>query len=125
MEQPKKDTDQAVLYQRIRRRLTLFHLILIPSLLGILLVSGWTFAMRQNTIAFAGALESGIVAVYFLLFSLYFLIFDLPLSFYSGFVLEHRFGLSNQSFGQWLLDTLKKTLLSFALSLALLEVLFI
>ncbi len=124
MEQPKNNSDQAVLYQRIRRRLTLFHLILTPSLLGILLVSGWTFALRQNAVAFAGSCEGGIVGVYFLLFSLYFLIFDLPLSFYSGFVLEHRFGLSNQNFGQWLLDALKKALLSLALSLVLLEVLY-
>ncbi len=112
-------------YQRIRRKLTLFHLILTPSLLGILIASGWTFGMRQNAVALAGASDWGVVAVYFVLFSLFFLIFDLPLSFYSGFTLEHRFGLSNQSFGQWLWDLGKKTLLSFVLSLVLLECLYL
>ncbi len=125
MEQQAKKTEQAVLYQRIRRKLTLFHLILTPSLLGILIASGWTFGMRQNAIALAGGSDWGVVAVYFVLFSLFFLIFDLPFSFYSGFTLEHQFGLSNQNFGQWFWDLGKKTLLSFALSLVLLECLYL
>ncbi len=112
-------------YQIIRRRLSLFQLALTPSLLGILIASGWTFGMRQNAIGLSGASEWGVVAVYFVLFSLFFLIFDLPLAFYSGFMLEHRFGLSNQNFGQWLLDLGKKTLLAFTLSLALLECLYL
>ncbi len=121
---PSDKVQQARAYQAIRRRLSLFQLFLTPALLGILLLSGWTFGMRLNAIAITGGNDWAVVAVYFLLFSLYFLIFDLPLSFYSGFVLEHHFGLSNQSFGQWLLDLGKKTLLSFALSLALLEGLY-
>ncbi|MFA7255758.1 MAG: M48 family metallopeptidase [Candidatus Omnitrophota bacterium] len=116
---------QAVAYQVIKRRLTLFHLLLTPALLGILIASGWTFGMRQNAIALAGGSDGGVVGIYFLLFSLFFLIFDLPLSFYSEFVLEHQFGLSNQNFRQWLLDLGKKTLLSFVLSLALLECLYL
>ncbi len=124
METQTDKSKQASAYQTIRRRLTLFHLILTPALLGILIVSGWTFGMRQNAIAFAGISEWGVVAVYVVLFSLFFLIFDLPLAFYSGFTLEHQFGLSNQSFGQWLLDLGKKTLLSFVLSLVLLECLY-
>ena len=111
-------------YQIIRRRLSLFQLVLTPALLGILIASGWMFGMRQNAVGLTGANDAGVVAVYFSLFSLFFLIFDLPLAFYSGFVLEHQFGLSNQSFGQWLLDLGKKTLLSFTLSLALLECLY-
>ena len=118
-------SNQASAYQAIRRRLALFHLFLTPALLAILITSGWTFGMRQNAIALVGVGEWGVVAVYFVLFSLFFLIFDLPLSFYSGFVLEHQFGLSNQNFGQWLVDLGKKTLLSFALSLLLLECLYL
>ncbi|MFA5168192.1 MAG: M48 family metallopeptidase [Candidatus Omnitrophota bacterium] len=116
--------DKAKEYQGIKRKLALFHLILTPSLLGILIASGWTFGMRQNAAALAGVSDWGVVAGYFVLFSLFFLIFDLPLAFYSEFALEHQFGLSNQSFGQWLRDLGKKTLLSFALSLGLLECLY-
>lgn len=116
---------RAALYQRIKRRLTLFHLALTPTLLAILLISGWTFSMRQSAVALAGSNEWAVVAAYFTLFSLFFLIFDLPLGFFSGFMVEHRFGLSNQNFGQWLWDAAKKSLLSFGLSLALLECLYL
>ena len=64
--------DEAREYQIIRRRLSIFHLILTPSLLGILIASGWTFGMRQNAVAFGGGNEVWIVAVYFVLFSLFF-----------------------------------------------------
>lgn len=116
--------DKAREYQVIRRRFSIFHLFLTPALLGILLLSGWTFGMRLNAIAITGGNDWGVVAIYFVLFSLFFLIFDLPLSFYSEFALEHQFGLSNQNFSQWLLELGKKTLLSFALSLTLLEALY-
>lgn len=125
METQTNKVKQATEYQEIKRRLSLFHLILTPALLGILIASGWTFGMRRSAIALVGAGDWGVVAVYFVLFSLYFLIFDLPLSFYSGFILEHKFGLSNQSFVQWLVDLAKKTVLSFALSLVLLECLYV
>ena len=125
MEPQTDKSKHAAEYQRIRRRLSLFHLLLTPSLLLILIGSGWTFGMRQNALLLGAGSDWGVVAAYFVLFSLFFLIFDLPLSFYSGFTLEHQFGLSNQSFGQWLLDLGKKTLLSFALSLLLLECLYL
>ena len=117
--------DKAREYQGIKRKLTLFQLLLTPALLLILIGSGWTFGMRQNALLLVGGSDGGIVAVYFILFSLFFLIFDLPLSFYSGFTLEHQFGLSNQTFRQWLGDLGKKTLLSFGLSLVLLECLYL
>jgi len=73
---------KAVLYQKIRRRLSLFNLCLTPALLGILIASGWTLMMRQNAIALAGVNDWGVVAVYFVQMSLFFMIFELPLSFY-------------------------------------------
>ncbi len=124
MENGGNRTIQATRYQRIRRRLTLFHLFLTPALLVILLWSGLSFGMRENAWLLTGGNEWGMVAVYFLLFSLYFMIFDLPLAYYSGFALEHEFGLSNQTFKQWAVDFLKKAGLSFALSLVLLELLY-
>ena len=65
-----------------------------------------------------------VASIYFLFFSLFMLVFDLPLSYYSGFVLEHRFGLSNQTLGAWIVDTAKKSVLSFVLSLLLLLALY-
>ncbi|HBO45141.1 MAG TPA: hypothetical protein DD670_14680 [Planctomycetaceae bacterium] len=47
-----------------------------------------------------------------------------PISFYSGHVLEHRFGLSNQTFSAWLWRYVKRNLLALALSLLLFTGLF-
>ncbi|HEY2827255.1 MAG TPA: hypothetical protein VGJ04_06610, partial [Pirellulales bacterium] len=34
---------------------------------------------------------------------------SLPLSFYSGYIVEHQFALSNQSLGRWITNWLKRT----------------
>ncbi len=47
-----------------------------------------------------------------------------PLSLYSGFVLEHRFGLSRQSFSRWLSRYVKRNLLTIVFGLALFEGLY-
>lgn len=45
-----------------------------------------------------------IALIYVALFSIVTTIFDFPLSYYAGFVVPHRFNLSNQNFAQWLGD---------------------
>ncbi len=48
----------------------------------------------------------------------------LPLSFYSGYVTEHRFGLSRQNLASWLSDWFKKMALSLLLLLPIVEVIY-
>ena len=48
----------------------------------------------------------------------------LPLNFYGGFVLEHQFDLSNESFGGWLLDELKSLGLNLVLGVIALDVIY-
>lgn len=118
MDESAHTVEKAKAYQKKKQFLTLFHLVLTPCVLLLavatplsLLFKGWASSFN---------LSPGMtVALYFSLFSLYLLVFDLPFSFYAGFVLEHRFGLSNQNLRSWVVDFLKKTLLSFALSLSL------
>lgn len=43
-----------------------------------------------------------------------------PLSYYSGYHLEHKYGLSNQSFGRWIRESLKGTLVSIPLGVPIL-----
>ncbi|HEY2954084.1 MAG TPA: M48 family metallopeptidase [Candidatus Eisenbacteria bacterium] len=59
------------------------------------------------------------VLVYFALFSVATFVLSFPLSWYQGFALEHQYGLSNQTFGAWLVDEFK----ALGLSLAFLGVL--
>lgn len=105
-------------YQRIRNWL---------SLAGIL----WTLAILLAAVyggltnifySWAGALSGGRyfeLFRYFLIFSVYSTIFSFPLSFFSGFTLEHRYSLSNQRLSGWLLRWGKRQILSFAISVVL------
>lgn len=49
-----------------------------------------------------------VVALYAVLFSVVTFIVDLPLSYYTGFVRQHAYGLSNQTFGKWAGDAAKE-----------------
>ncbi|WP_406696559.1 M48 family metallopeptidase [Singulisphaera sp. Ch08] len=48
------------------------------------------------------------VGIYVLLFSLIVFLLDLPLHFYRGYVRQHAYGLSTQSFQKWLSDSVKE-----------------
>lgn len=54
----------------------------------------------------------------FIIFILYYLL-TLPLNIYGSFALEHKFNLTNQKLGSWLLDQLKVFILSYIFSLLL------
>lgn len=114
---------EAKTYQRIRQRLTFVNLALTPLLLWLVLVTGISVAIRDQASAWTSQPYAAL-AIYFALFSLLMLVFDLPLAFYSGFKLEHRFKLSNQTFTAWVTDLTKKSLLSFVFSLLLIEALY-
>jgi STE24 endopeptidase len=64
------------------------------------------------------------VAVFFLVTGLVAGILEAPLTYYRGFVLSHRYEMSNQSLSQWLVDLAKAGLLGGALALASAEVLY-
>lgn len=48
-----------------------------------------------------------VIGLYFIIFSVINFIIDLPLSYYQGFVRQHAYDLSNQTFGKWFGDSLK------------------
>ncbi len=64
------------------------------------------------------------VAFYYTGFFWLYLIINLPLEFYSGFLLERRYGLSQQGLGEWAKQQLKEIALIFGLSLFMVEVLY-
>ena len=66
-----------------------------------------------------------LVALYIAIFGGVYAIFNLPLGYYSGFVLPHRFGQSNQSFKDWLMDQLKGLAIGAPLGLLMLELLYL
>lgn len=110
-------------YQKIKKRLALTHLFLTPVLLAIWVFSGLSVATQAEVAQWVSNPWSGL-ALFFTLFSLFFFLIDLPVSYYSGFVIEHRFQVSNLSFVGWIKENFKKSILSFVFSLLLLEGLY-
>lgn len=117
-------------YARQRQVLSLVNLGLSALVIGAFLFSGASFWLRDTLIG-TGAWQplAGwrpvLIGVYFLVVYAAALILGLPLSYYSGFVLSHRYGLSTQKVGAWAVDQLKGTALSVVFELAAVEFIYV
>jgi len=125
---------QARRYARQRQALMLVNLGISAAVIAVLLFSGLGFALRDGlTYALGGAagwlLTTGwhpvLVGAYFGVLFLVILVIDLPLSYYGGFVLPQRYGLSTQTLRGWIGDQAKGQALSLVFELAAVEVLYL
>jgi STE24 endopeptidase len=113
--------DKAARYHRLKRQASVISLVWSVGLLGGLVWTGWTVALRDTAAEVAGSLvplywQAGATVLCYVVFlSLLNEIGSFPLSIYSGFFLERRYDLSIQTFGGWLLDQAK----SFGIGLVL------
>jgi len=115
---------QAKEYSRISRRLWL-----VETAFGLFytlawLAFGWAVGLR--------AWLTGMTTNDWLLVPLFVAIFggisaliELPLSYYTGFVLPHRFDQSNQTLKDWIIDQLKGLAISLPIGLLVLELLYL
>ena len=118
---------QAKEYARIRRRLWLVDNIFSAIYALAWLFSGWADALR-NWLTDNWSLFNNpwlLVPAFVFVFGGIYSIISLPLGYYSGFVLPHRFGQSNQTFRDWIIDQLKGLAIGAPLGLILLELLYL
>ncbi|PKM83720.1 MAG: endopeptidase [Firmicutes bacterium HGW-Firmicutes-13] len=101
---------KAAEYERVN--LTLFLARQAVTLVFLMTASVW--AARYFQVAPKVSLITA--AGYIFLFLFIFYILNLPLSFYQGYVVEHRFGFSTQTAGSWFLDYFKSGLISLGVS---------
>jgi STE24 endopeptidase len=99
-------SEQAMRYYRSGNVLWFVEQAWSIGVLGLLLATGFSAALR-NVARRIGRNWFFTIVVYFTLFTVVTTIIDLPLSYYTEFVRQHAYGLSNQTFGKWLGDTLK------------------
>ena len=105
--------DKATRYQRLKRQASVGSLLWGVLLLGGLVGTGWNGTLRDAAEQMAGHAAAAswrpgaTVFCYVLLLSLLNEIAGLPLGFYSGFFLERRYDLSNETVGGWLTDQAK------------------
>lgn len=99
--------DKSTRYHRLKRRSEVAGLLWSAASLFLILVSGLSRSLAGWAEALAPAwLASGIVVAALIAATE---IAGLPLAWYSGHVLEHRYGLARQTVGGWLLDHVKAT----------------
>ena len=96
-------TPQALAYHRSGNLLWIVNNVWGLLLLALLLFSGVSARLRDLAQRI-GKRWFVVVGLYFVLFSALVFVINLPLSYYEGFVRQHAYGLSNQTFGKWARD---------------------
>ena len=98
-------------YNRLKHRVTLIDITVSLVLLGFIAFSGISQFISDWTAAFSA--NSYIRFLLFLMFAgILFALFTLPLDFYSGYILEHRYNLSHQTLLKWIIEKFKSALVN-------------
>ena len=115
---------QARQYARIHRRVWLVDTLLNTAYLLAWLFFGWARALTAWLHTFT-ANEWLLVLGFAVIFGAISGLLELPLGYYSDFVLPHRFGQSNQDFKAWVVDQLKGLAIGAPLGLLVLELVYL
>lgn len=110
-------------YAAVRRRLMLVDLAIGAIYVLLWLLTGLNITVRE-WVAEITPNPWLAVALFGAAFALPYVLISLPLSYYTGFVLPHRYGQSNQALGSWVVDQIKGAAIGGVLSLIMLEVIY-
>lgn len=110
-------------YARIRRRLMVLDLGLGGIYAQAWLVFGWSQALEGMLLEITTN-QWWLVAAFGAIFGGIYFIINLPLSYFSGYTLPHRYGLSNQTVKGWVIDQIKSVVVGGILALLVLEVIY-
>jgi STE24 endopeptidase len=110
-------------YARISRRLMVLDLVISGSYMLAWLLLGWSQALKDWLIQFTT--NDWLLVLFFVIImgGILFII-NLPLSFYEGYLLPHRFELSTQKLSGWITDQVKGILLGGVLGMLVLEIIY-
>lgn len=111
-------SDLAKSYSRQKYTLIIIDTVYSIALLLIFLGSGLSLFLESFVQDF-GLTGYFLIGAYLLIISFLYYLLNLPLNFYSGFTLEHRFNLTKQKLSDWWMDQLKSGVLSYLISLIL------
>jgi STE24 endopeptidase len=115
---------QAKEYSRIRRRLWLVDTAFSGLYAVVWLFPGWSISLRDRLTSITTN-DWMLVALYAAIFGGCYAMLNFPLGYYSGYVLPHRFGQSNQSLKDWVVDQLKGLAIGGPLGLLMLELMYL
>lgn len=115
---------EAKKYHQIKNRLFIVNLLFSCAALLSIILSGFSLWLKLGL----NKLTANIFVLnglYVTAASLILYILGFPLEFYEGFILEHKFNLSNQGWRGWLKDNLKKSVISLGFALITIECLYL
>lgn len=114
---------QAKIYARIKRRLWALSQVVSLAYALLWLVTGWATTLRSWLNGFITS-PWLLVAAFAAIFAGAYTVITLPLSYYAGFVLPHRFDLSTQERKDWVNDQFKNLAISIVFGLLIIEIVY-
>jgi len=112
-------------YDAIHNRLFVLQILMVIALLAAFLFTGVSAALAEGLAARFGDSQWYVTnAVYTALTLFGFAAGMFPLSYYSGYVLEHHYELSKETFGEWVGDFIKSLLIDLVLAVVLFSVIY-
>jgi STE24 endopeptidase len=116
--------EQAKQYSRINRRMWIVETAAGLVYLLFWLVFGWASALRDALEAYTTN-PWLLVPLFAAVFGGIYGLLSLPLGFYTGYILPHRFGQSTQSLRDWMSDQIKGLAIAAPIGLILIELLYL
>jgi STE24 endopeptidase len=114
---------EAKSYARIRHRLMVVDIAIGGVYCLTWLVFGWSHELKSWLLTFTTN-EWLLLAGFGIIFGGIFILINLPLSYYEGFILPHRFNMSNQTNRGWIADQFKGLLIGALIGGLVLEVIY-
>ena len=102
-------------YSTIKHRIALINIFLTPILLWIFLIAGIPTYFKSISQLTSYNDYVNLIIFYIFVGALYYVV-NLPLEFYSEYILEHKFSLSNQTLKDWVFREGKKNMVVFIIS---------
>ena len=118
-----KRQKEAKRYSRIRHRLIVVDTIFGGVYALAWLYLGWSKQLKESLLRFTTN-DWMLVAGFGIIFGGIYYLLTLPLSYYEGFLLPHRFGMSNQSRSEWIVDQAKGLGIGLLLGGMILEIIY-
>lgn len=116
--------EQAKRYARLSRRLMLVDLVIGTLYMLAWLVFGWSTALKNYLLNYTNN-DWLLVAGFALVFGGIYYLINLPMSYYTGYVLPHRFEMSTQNLNGWVMDQLKGLGIGIILGGLVLEIIYV
>src|SRR5256712_2813602 len=116
--------DEPRRYESVKQLIGVSKFVLDVAVLLFLLASGWSIRIRSFAQMLSGSNWLRVM-IYMIIVGGLLKAIDLPFSYYSGYVLEHRFQLSRQSLAAWMKDQLKALAIAAPLTIAAVEIIYL